>query len=167
MAGRILGAKPPAPGPKQEVIRVTSTEPRTFVIVSTAIWGQWIHWYGSRSHECVSDKKECNGCVRGWPRKWKGYLHVVERAGGPGNFLEITPMFEDIISMQVPRDQSLRGCIMRVSKTKGGAKGRYIIDVLERRHDLSVLPEERDPVAILKFLWQCKNVSSQNETATL
>ena len=137
------------------------------MIFSTSVWGQWIHWYGRRSHECTSDKGQCNGCQRGWPKKWKGYLHVYRGNKYETAFLEITPFFVQMLDVQVPPPATLRGVQMYVSKTRGGAKGRFIIDVMERRLQEAELRVECDPRPVLQFLWNCKNTSSNQEPETL
>jgi hypothetical protein len=166
MRGKISGSAPPPGGPKTEIVRVTSTEKQIFCCVSSAVFGQWIHWYGKRSHECTLEAGNCNGCQRGWPRKWKGYMHAMTGAPPRTVFVEITPACFELVAMLAPQEKSLRGVYLYLSKTKGGAKGRYLVEVLERRADESQLPEERDPRPILKFLWACKNQSGMNGVET-
>ena len=48
--------------------------------------------------------------------------------------------------------ENLRGSIIKVSRTKGGPRGRYMIEVLERRIADDALPEERDPLQTLRML---------------
>lgn len=167
MSGRIVGAQPPSPGPKCEIVRHTSTEPTTYFCVGSAIFGQWIHWYGNRSHECTHGKKECNGCLRGWPRKWKGYLHCISGVPQKECFVELTPTAAEMLHQMAPSGSPLRGVIMRMSKSRGGAKGRYSVEVLERRSEEDKLPKEKDPYPILAYLWACKNQSTQKQEPPL
>ena len=161
MAGRIIGSKPPLSGPKRQIIRVTATSPQKFTIVSTACFGQWIHFYGNRSHECVAEKKQdCHGCLKAWPRKWKGYIHCLDWQEQLAScFVELTPSAFEKLTVQVSESRPLRGLNVSISKTKGGAKGRYNISLLERLTPDHELPREEDPLPILNFLWKCKNVS--------
>lgn len=162
MAGIYAGTPPPAPVARMDVIRVTSAESVQFVILSASVWGQGVHWSGSRTMECAKEKRlDCEGCKRGLPWKWKGYLHVTDGKGWSG-FLELTPTACKLIETQVGNTSCLRGVIFKIRRTKGGAKGRYIVEVLERRLPDEELPADKDPYATLKYLWSCKRPSGQS-----
>lgn len=167
MESHFIGAQKPDKVPRPDVHRVKTTESQTFVIYSKNIFGQYIHWYGGRSHECTQDKQRCRGCMKEWPCKWLGYLDcylVNERARV---FLELTLTASNLLADLAPQDANLRGLLIRVSKTKGGAKGRYRIEVQEGRKSSSELPHERDPLPTLRFLWTCKNQHVQEDTASV
>lgn len=157
MTARIKGSAPPPSGPKTEIYRVTSETKQTFIILSRSCLGKDIHWYGNRSHECTLDKGECDKCQRAWPRKWKGYLHCFHVQANAKVFLEITPSAFSLLCNLAPPNEDFRGLTMNVSKTKGGRKGRYVIEVQIGRRDTAQLPEEEDPLPILRYLWTCKN----------
>lgn len=157
MGSHVCGAEPPPGGNRHTVHRVTTAETQQFVIYSKSIFGQWIHWYGGRSHQCTKDKAACNGCLRGWPTKWLGYfdghnVHADERV-----FVEITAAAFKLLDQQIPPGENCRGVRVRMAKTKGGPKGRYKIDVLPGRVSDETLPQEKDPLSVLQFLWKCKN----------
>jgi hypothetical protein len=139
-----------------DVIRVTTTEPQMYIIVSTVPWGQWTHWFGRRSHECRRDSGTCEGCKDGWPEKWQAYLHVTRPERGWEGFLEMTATAWKILEAQIKDGTTVRGCIVRLSRTKGGAKGRYLIEVLERRIPEDDLPPAKDPMPTLRMLWRAK-----------
>jgi hypothetical protein len=152
----VTGSAPPVPKSKMDVIRILTTETHQLVVVSKAIYGQYVHWFGRRSHECFSDRGgTCKGCAANWPRKWQGYLHVI-RPGGWQGFLEITATAWQLIEVQLRTGETLRGARIKVGRTKGGAKGRYLIEVLERREPDEHLPQARDPLPILRMLWNAK-----------
>jgi len=161
MAGRIVGAPAPKPGPRIEVLRVVTPTWQTFVILSTAPFGKRIHWYGGRSHECTGKDLEtstvCHGCQNEWPSKWKGYLDVIQLPSQKRSFLEITPTVWEMIDSLVFKEDTLRGLMIKVKKTPGGRYGRYEIELLERKAPIEQLPRESDPTQILEFLWRCKN----------
>jgi len=160
MSSHIKGSVPHRPGPRVPVVRVTSTEKQRFTILSAAVFGQRIHWHSNRSHECTQDwKKSCVGCDRGWAQKWKGYLDCIlwHVTTGERCFLEITPRAFELIVSLAEKEKSLRGLVITVAKTKGGAKGRYLIEVLQRRIDEKDLPQEADPLPILRKLWLSKD----------
>lgn len=159
---RYKGTPPPPLKSKMIVMRVTTSETIQFCCVSRAIFGQLIHYYGGRSHECTADKGNCDGCKKGWAPKWKGYLHVIEMGTVQREcFLEITNTCNSLLLNQAPKDQHLRGLIFRIRKSKGGRYGRYILDVIDRREDEDKLPQEQDPQPILRYLWAAKNNACQ------
>lgn len=156
MVERYSGAERPDRPTKTQIVRVTTPEPQQFILVSTAIFGQWVHWYGKRTHQCTRDKSKCNGCFRGWPQKWLGYVNALDITGA-NVFVELTNTACDLLCKVIPEDRPLRGFQIRIKKTRGGKHGRYLIECLERRVDPVTLPQERDPLTTLLFLWKCKN----------
>lgn len=157
------GALPPDSPKRTSVHRVTTASAQQFVIYSRSIFGQWVHWYGNRSHQCTKEKSACNGCQRGWPSKWLGYLDVHNLMMDERQFLEITLTASKLLIRQAPEGKPLRGLQIRVSKTKGGPKGRYMIDVLPRVLDEPDMPVEKDPLPTLQFLWRAKNQHASDE----
>lgn len=139
-----------------ELMRVTSSDTVLFVVVSEALFGQWVHWYGNRSSECRRDTGNCDGCQAGWPSKWKGYLHVCDQTGKNEGFLELTPTAIRLIEAQLPPDRDWRGVRFQIRKTKGGPKGRYVVSVLEHAVDAKLLPLARDPLPLLRKLWNAR-----------
>lgn len=156
MPDLVTGVAPPAPKQKMDVIRIVSSEPHSLICVSKAAFGQPVHWFGRRSHECTGQRGNCKGCTDNWPVKWQGYLHVMTPATNWQGFLEFTATAWGIIISQMKPGEDMRGVILRVGRTKGGAKGRYLIEVLERRIPETDLPQERDPLATLRMLWRAK-----------
>jgi hypothetical protein len=152
----LTGEAPPPKASKMDVIRIVTPEPITLIIVSRAIYGQSIHWFGRRSHECLADRRACPGCKDSWPRKWKGYLHVTNPALSWQGFLEITQTAWELLEGLRPKQGNLRGLVCRIGRTKGGAKGRYLIEILDRRIEDSMLPLPRDPLDVLRMLWRSK-----------
>lgn len=157
MTERIRGSAPPKPGPSCQIVRVTTVTRQSFVCLSNALFGTEIHWYASRSHECTADKGQCERCARNWPRKWKGYIHAVSLSDNVRVFVELTPDASNKLLNAAPQDEPLRGLKVHLSKTKGGPKGRYIVEVQFGRVDPATLPAEEDPLKILRYLWNVKN----------
>jgi len=162
MPDLVRGAAPPASTRRMEVFRVTTAETSQFTCCCDAIFGQWVHWFGRRTHECRRDRGQCEGCSNNWPSKWKGYLHVVDPTCKHEGFLEVTATCWTLLVAQLPTTGNLRGIRFRLSRTKGGARGRYLVEVLESRHPESSLPEEKDPLNTLRFLWNAKKGPSTN-----
>lgn len=161
MSSTFRGAAPPAPQRRMIVHRVTTSETEEFCCVSVAPFGQWIHWFGRRSHECTQDRARCKGCQDNWPVKWKGYLHVLTDCGKTHAFLEITSTCFHLLEAQLPDKTNWRGIRFRLRRTKGGAKGRYLVEVLERRIPDEELPQEQDPLGTLRMLWRAKKGPGQ------
>lgn len=161
---QVRGALPPAPRRTMEIRRVKSSESCTYICFSEAVFGQLTHWYGNRSHECTADKRACNGCARGWPTKWRGYLHVQAWGHESDCFLEISNTCWYLLVKQLAKNESLRGVQFKIRKTKGGAKGRFIVEVLERRAESVNMPQEKDPVETLRFLWSCKKPAQEMQS---
>ena len=154
------GPPPPAPAVRMPIWRIKSAEATQFVCLSASIWVQYTHWAGGRTQECTKERKlECEGCRRGFPCKWQGYLHVSQ--GSSEGFLELTATAAILLTEQCPKDKSLRGVIFRMKRTKGGEKGRYIVEVLERRAEDEALPQGKDPYGTLRYLWSCRRPSGQ------
>ena len=152
----VRGTQPPPKRVKFEVVRVTTIEPQTFICLSRSIWGQPVHWNGRRSQQCTKDSSTCPGCKDNMPQKWQGYLHVALSPGSWEGFLEVTQTCWEMIIQQVRPGEHLRGLMIRLNKTKGGPKGRYIVSVLERRLEEAELLKEKDPLPTLEFLWSVK-----------
>lgn len=163
MSDRVRGALPPAPRSRGHILRVLTAETLQFVCISRTVFGQLTHWNGHRTSECKADKARCDGCQAGLPGKWKGYLHVQTDIHGGDVWLEITPTCWHTIVSQLKEGETMRGMIFRVRRTKGGAKGRYICEVLQRRVDDATLPQEKDPLALLHYLWSSKRPAGQIE----
>jgi len=167
MDSHYTGAPPPEVRPRTEIVRVTTSTAQQFTIFSKSIYGQNIHWYARRSHECTKDFKRCNGCDRNWPAKWLGYLHAWHLGEDKPCFIELTRTACDLLVRQAPEKEPLRGLQVRISKSRGGPKGRYHVEVLERRVADAQLPQERDPLTVLRFLWTCKNQHVQDGPASV
>jgi len=152
----VRGCAPPPKRNHLDVFKITAVEPITLVSLSRAPWGQTIHWYNGRSHECKGEHRHCFGCKEGWPFRWVAYLHVGWPSTQNQGFLEITKSAWEMLLVQAHTGQDLRGMLFRMGRTKGGKKGRYVVQVLERRLDDAELFKELDPYPTLLFLWNCK-----------
>lgn len=160
MLNEVNGVPPPPPRRRLIVHRVLTAEKQMFVCVSKNPWGMQVHWYGRRSHECFAPKATCQRCIDGWPWKWQAYFHVLVDAGRTPAFLEVTATCYHLLKAQIPSNTNWRGTVFHLHRTKGGAKGRYIGEVLERRIPDSDLPQELDPIDTLRFLWNVKKHTS-------
>lgn len=153
----ISGVIAPPPRRHLDVVRITSTEPEMLVVVSDQVVGIEVHWVHGRSKPCTGDPLTCEWCKVPLSKRWQGYLHVVKPHKRWNGFLEFTANAFDLMVAQLAEGETFRGVIMRVGKTKGGPKGRYLIEVLQRRADMNEIPPAADPWPTLKFLWNVKS----------
>lgn len=157
MSERYKGSLPPAPSEKKEVERVLTSESIQYVCLSAAFWGQWVHWHMGRSQECSKHTtKACDGCSCGAPTKFKAYLYVMRPPDPEPRFLELTDTAARKLEYATAGRATLRGSMFKIRRTKGGPKGRYIVEVQERVIDATTLPADHDPINTLRFLWTCK-----------
>lgn len=156
MLSHIRGTPPPPPQSQMIVFRVTTAETHEFCCVSSSPYGQPVHWFGRRTSECTGEHSKCKGCVDNWPQKWQGYLHVLYDCGKREAFLEITSTCFHLLVAKMADKQAWRGMRFRISRTKGGPRGRYLVDVLESRANPEELPVEKDPLPLLRKLWRAK-----------
>jgi hypothetical protein len=105
----------------------------------------------------MRDTGTCDRCVQGWPPKWKGYINAIALYDDKRVFVELTPAAYNLTVSVIPPNEDLRGLILAISKTKGGAKGRYRVHVEGVRRDPAQLPHEEDPLPVLRYLWNVKN----------
>lgn len=159
----IDGAPPPSPVRRVNIVRVTTAESHQFVACCHVPYGQDVHWVRGRTQECTKQRGECKGCLAGWPWKWLGYIHCLTGAGYREEvFLEVTSTCYHLLEAQLPDRNTWRGIQFTVRKTKGGAKGRYIAEVLERKIESEKLPEKKCPRQTLFLLWNAKRFPGQD-----
>jgi len=155
---KIRGSMPRESGPKVLVHRVLTPTPEDFIILSKIGMGVDFHWYANRSHECFAQNGEgtCDRCLKGWPLKWRCYLHCLKPEGlqSVQCFLELTKTAFSSLEFQTTERKSLRGVRIKVCKTAGGRKGRYIVQCQTEALDLKTTIEEIDPMPTLRALWE-------------
>jgi hypothetical protein len=153
LTGRYRGVAPPETvGLDCEVVRITSTENRLFYLLSEAPWNCNFHWVGvSVQHQ---QEGECKYCTRVAPLKFRSYIHALEQCGTlqKSVMVELTHAALVLIDVQLC-GQAHRGSIVNLRKSKGGAHGRFVIEMKERRIDPKTLPDEKDPQPVLEKLW--------------
>lgn len=156
----VAGPMVPKTGPRLPIIRITATQSTRFVSLSPQIHGQLIHWKWGRSHQCHGSPDDCEGCRGRWPQRWKGYLYCLQYVGKHEPcFIELTSTAAELLLKPCQELPHLRGVCFDISKTKGGPKGRFIINVQERvmpETEISVYPP-MDVMPILIGLWKAKN----------
>lgn len=144
----------PASGPQMWILRLKAKEEVQVCILSKAIWQCMVHWAGDHSEPCFEDHKTCHGHKRGWPLRWKGYLHVYDLRQRKECFLEITPGLADQLESAIGTGEVYRG--QRVKLVRGrGDKARYSLEIMLPHEQVSRvdLPPEKDPYETLCKLW--------------
>jgi hypothetical protein len=143
---------PPNPGPEIPIERVKGNDQKCYVVLSPALWGVWTHWAGDRSEPCYSEKKDCPGCKKGLPRRWKGYLHVFNRQTGREAFAELTPLSAENLLAQVPDGSHLRGLRLTLKRT-AARNGRLVVLLDPGVQQIPRGIEAKDPCGVLCKLW--------------
>jgi len=153
VSGIVNGAPPPKTvGLDYEVTRIVSSTPRHFVVLADKAFGAWFHWKG-RSVKCLKPEP-CEKCKASDP-KWRCYLHALELIGAltKSVIIELTLPAIALIEIQLA-NQPLRGSQCRISKTKGGKHGRFVVEVLPKRISPTTLPLAHDVATTLNKLWE-------------
>jgi len=146
----------PKPGPSLPIVRVTDAARHIFTVFSPAVWGVWTHWDGRRSVPCMLPVETCPFHRRQLPLRWKGYVHVFDHNERQQSYLELTPAGVQMLQTQLAPGESLRGILLNVERSKGGPKGRLIIEVKPNHAPSSQLTEEKHPREALTSLWGLK-----------
>lgn len=122
--------------------------------VSQAVWGLNTHWAGNHSEPCFKDKKKCDGCKKGLPHRWKGFLHVIRCSDRKEFFVELTSTATALLHDQVPDREQLRGFRLKIYRGRGGNNSRLKAELYgDKSLDLR-LPEPRDPLPTLQKIWR-------------
>jgi hypothetical protein len=158
-----IDGTPPPPGPKRFIRRIKANESFTFLCYSAVWWALWTHWDGSRSQPHFKRKDRCDGCKRGLPKRWKGYLDVYNSDTKQREFLECPPGVAEQFELALPRGENFRG--QRFTVKRGlGQKARCRVNfhahisVAKPGH---VMPKPEDPCDILLSLWGFTDVRDQ------
>jgi len=136
------------------LVRLKAGQAMTCRIVSVNLWGLWTHWTGSASEPCFRDDKKCDGCKKGFPARWKAWLHVVNVENRRQVFLELTSTCASILLDQAPDRKNLRGLRVTFTRSKGADNGRLRCELLDASVNGLTLPDPLDPLDTLKTLWR-------------
>jgi hypothetical protein len=142
---------PPDTGPEINVVRLKANESINVLILSPKIWGFMCHWNGAFTEPC-HDGGGCNGCSKGYPIKWKGFLYCIDEAHRVNVFLELTPKGRDSIVKAFRPGEEMRGARMIVQRGRGD-KARLIIQFQPCLPNSENLPRDLDPAPTLEKLW--------------
>jgi len=154
----IEGPALPTNSKRTWIHRVKTTVVEKFIVLSPKIMSTAVHYLArlKRTVECKQATGFCTHCHEMVEAKWKGYLHCVKVGTNEEVFLEMTADGCMKLGQLTADRQTLRGSWIEVSKTSGGARGRYKIDVKERTIEAQTLPEAREPWETLRRLWSMK-----------
>lgn len=157
MENRLIeGPLPTKASKRVDVISITSPSPTTFTILSEKVYGSFYHWVNNRSRQCRRFAGDCEFCATNQPEKWSGYIHCVRWGDNAEVFVELSITASNMLTTLANKRETLRGSIVKLSKTKGGLRGRYVVDMLERLADQDALPPWSTPDALLRKLWNSK-----------
>lgn len=152
------GPEPPKFEKRREILKITSPIAMQFVIISHRPYAVIYHWINGRSQQCRAAFGDCEGCQAGSRQKWCCYLHAFSWGATATEecFIEISASASQALQRLTEGRESLRGTIVSLARTKGGIKGKYLVDVKERVIPSEELPEVQKPDSLLKKLWAAK-----------
>lgn len=149
---------PPPPGPRHIIRRIRANEKKQFVLLSK-LHGCWTHYNGRTTQPCFDGKKQCEGCQRAFPKRWKGYIHCLNQTDATEEFLEVTPLFakqlESCVGTIGPK---MRGNRILVERGRGD-KSRLRLELQSHCDVLPscpALPDPKEPWETLERLWEAK-----------
>jgi hypothetical protein len=147
-----IQSTPPPHGPERFIRRLAAGQRLYVTVLSRSLWGVWTHWFGAKSGPCYRDKKSCDGCKRGFPARWKGFLCCLNLENKHVEFCELTPLAAENLLAQVPKGQSLRGLRLTLERGKGD-KARLKCIITGVALNQCDLPKEETPEKTLVALW--------------
>ena len=147
---------PKREGPQLKVVRLKGSEKSHCVVLSSALWGCFIHWDATlkRSECCLEDEQVCPGCKAKKPQKWRGYLACWEAARSTF-IMELTPeAARTFLDVTAPCG-SIRGITVEFRRTQRD-NGRLLVELVPYVERKTNLPPEPDIEPILRMLWDWK-----------
>lgn len=148
----------PEPGPEKDVVRLTKQQEMRVGILSEGIRGVYVHWNAGRglrgrSEPCL--KERCTGCRAKLPRRWKGYLYVIDEKGKETFFLEITTEAAKKLRGLFEECETLRGMSVKFSRMNGD-KTRMQVEIFPKPIPLALLERHQEilPWDSLSRLWE-------------
>jgi hypothetical protein len=142
---------------------VKHTTEEGYIVLSRKVSSAVIHWVCRRSVPCVrtyddfgrpvEDGKVCPNCNPETPRRWQGYLHVMNKTGSIEYFLCLPPGAGWELLTNLPPDYDLRGKRL-YARREGTAQTCPLLLRLDPNYTASCdLPIERDPGKFLDGLF--------------
>lgn len=137
------------------LVRLKAGDSLTCRILSKQIWGIWTHWDGKKSYPCVLGAGACKGCRTQDPKRWKGFLHVLNVANRREMIIEVTAFaFSQFLDQLTKERENLRGLRVLFERAKGSDNGRLRMSLLASETGFLELPVESAPSWTLMKLWK-------------
>lgn len=151
--GRVEGVGP-AKGPEMKVIRLKGSQVMNCIVLSSKLWGFWIHWdhITRRSEPHFENEELCQGCQGKKPKYLKYYLHVFSMTHGQC-FVELTEEAARQFQNLLEGEPTYRGQLIEFRRTAAN-NGRLLCKFSESMAPRANLPKEKDPESTLRLLWQ-------------
>lgn len=152
-----LQALPPEGKPTLHLKRLKAGEEVVCHVCSKAVWGLNTHWAGNHSIPCFKDKKKCDGCKKGLPRRWKGFLHIITCADRRQFLVELTSQATVLFHDQIPDKCDIRGLRIRLYRGRGGDNSRLRCELYGDKSITLRLPDPADPLPTLQKIWRMED----------
>lgn len=100
-------------------------EQRHALIVCEEFLGVKTHWIEKRTTGCLGAEEGCEGCRAKKPSRWKGYMGVLNLAGGKLWLAEFTPRaYGDVAQALAGGGKGLRGWHLTLSRANTHAQAQ-------------------------------------------
>jgi len=153
-------------GPSQQTQFVPIVSPRPHqklacVITSDTWVGTYTHFYDRRTHPCLGDADNCEGCRRRHAKRWKAYLAGVMIPGHRNVIIELTVNALDSCHALRHDRHQLRGKKITLWR-RGDARNAPVMCMLETIKGIEHLPPAFDLMDSLCRVWGVQHEVQDN-----
>ncbi|WLD12649.1 hypothetical protein [Planctellipticum variicoloris] len=134
------------------ILRVKPGFPIRGTILSHDIQGAELH-FGGRSVPHTDPSDLCDGCQRGQPRRWEGYLALWSQGKGSIGVLAIPPGAVPQFAAYLELHGTLRGAVLVATRAGNKPNGRIVAEIARGELAMNQLPREPDVCRILAHIW--------------
>ena len=137
------------------LLKIKAHDHATVVLVSSKPQGFYGHWNKGKTQLCTAHKGECQYCEEELPRRWNGFLHVLDANYRASSFLEVTLLGRDTLKDLLAEQESWVGRLVHVSRSKNNVKSPLVFSFVSSGTPGKKLPKEADVFPTLKRVWRC------------
>lgn len=153
------GPKVPATGPQIIIKTLRSGESVEGYLLTENGTSFEVHWNSNkgkkgRSERCLGEEQECPGCFAGLPKRWKGYLPIVDAKNRSTIILELTPGTALSLNDLIGGYENRIGLFLRFSRQPGGDRTRIRVQLLNQFPVSAKMPEPPNVQEALEKLWK-------------
>jgi hypothetical protein len=144
----------PPDGPHLMIRKIEPGDVPVLVILSPKVEGFRCHWTGANTAACVVGDGLCPWCLKKFPMKWYGFIHVWEQSLNVQTLIMMTaPGANRLKAIQGDRE-SLRGSIVVCSRQYKTSKSSLVFTDKGQIPSYKVLPMARSAEPTLRRIWK-------------